>query len=293
MDTEQLQRSLQKCANTKIPQNINSKKVQQNKQKQPIKRAKSTASITPRGTKDSVGDAASSKGRTLKRSTSSASSTPRSSMGGEDDSPLNSARMNLVSLKIEGDETVKGDHEIYRNVPQLRDERQELLRKIAVLDGRVEGMFRMKGIYQRFCSAMQNFSAAIFKLDRNNQGVPYVTNVKNLVLKMYEEFNSTEVKSEIARMQIQQVPFLEDLMTQFANFHQLCESILVTHINYHVTFLEDFHLVAGKIRGIMKTIITLMYDDAENAENVDDNIIGDKEIEEASAKVYTMFSARR
>jgi len=285
MEVEQLQLSLKKIVNNKSPRNGNNKK---QPPKRPIKRATSSASTTPRSPKDNTDDGVSSKGRNLKRSTSSASSTPRSSICGGEDSPLSSARLNLVSLKIEGDETVKGDREIYRNVPQLRDERRELLRKIAILDSRVEGMLRMKGIYQRFCSAMQNFSAAIFRLDRNNQGVPYVINVKNLVLKMYEEFNSAEVKSEIARMQIQQVPFLEDLRAQFSNFHQLCESILVTHINYHVTFLEDFHLVAGKIRGIMKTIITLMYDDDNDVDtrNGDDDIIGDKEIQEASAKVY-------
>ena len=109
-------------------------------------------------------------------------------------------------------------------------------------------------------------------------------------MKMNEEFNTGEVRLEIARMRKQQVPFLGDLLTQFDNFHKLCESILVTHVNYHVTYLEDFHLVSGKIRGMMKTIITLMYDDEQHEKHgipveEEEQVIGDQEIQEASSKV--------
>ena len=156
----------------------------------------------------------------------------------------------LIPLKVDGDDVIKGDIHSYWTIKLLREDRQDLLKKLAALDERVESMLRMKGIYQRFCLAMQNFSTAIFKLDRNNQGVPYVNNVKNLVSKMHEEFNTEEVRLEIEKMKQQQVPFLDDLLGQFENFQKLCESIIVTHIHYHVTFLEDFHLVAGKIRGM-------------------------------------------
>ena len=206
---------------------------------------------------------------------------------------MNSAR-ELIPLKTPGDEKLQGEIHAYRSIKLLRYDRMELLRTVSLIDLQVENMLRMKGIYQKFCAAMQNFSTAIFKLDRNNQGVPYVVNVKNLVMKMNEEFNTDEVRLEIAHMRQQQVPFLGDLLTQFDNFQKLCESILVTHVNYHVTYLEDFHLVSGKIRGMMKTISNLMYEDEDKkvkmVDGDEDQIIGDKDIQEASAKVFISIS---
>ncbi|XP_066928197.1 uncharacterized protein [Clytia hemisphaerica] len=221
------------------------------------------------------------KPKTQRSTSKSASTTPRTTPRGDDVPQMTCART-LVPLKVEGDDVIKGDIHSYRTIKVLREDRKDLLKKLAALDERVESMLRMKGIYQRFCMAMQNFSTAIFKLDRNNQGVPYVNNVKHLVSKMHEEFNTEEVKSEIEKMKEQQVPFLDDLLGQFGNFQKLCESIIVTHIHYHVTFLEDFHLVAGKIRGMMKTIITLMYDDESTSKDDDDNIIKDQDIQEAA-----------
>lgn len=158
-------------------------------------------------------------------------------------------------------EDITGAAEKYDSIPALRIQRRELLDQLMKVDFEIESMFRMKASLQKLCTVMEEFSASIFQLNRNNQGVPYVANVKALMENMFKDFNSSLVQGDIIMMNHENIPFVRDLNVQFGNIHKLCETIIVTHTSYHVTYLEDFHMVAGKIRGMLKTIMVMFYDD--------------------------------
>lgn len=203
----------------------------------------------------------------VKRKTSTSSSprknssirTPRSARGAPRKESIQKTECVFVETESHAEETVKH----YDSVPTLKIRREELIQQLNAVDYKIENMSNMKNTLLKFCVTMEEFSNSIFKLSRNNQGVPYVANVKSLIESLYQQFNNTPIQSDIARMNEEDIPFVRDLNVQFRNLSKVCESIIVTQINYHVTFLEDLHMVCGRLRGMMKTLIIMFYNEED------------------------------
>ncbi|XP_057292109.1 uncharacterized protein LOC130614689 [Hydractinia symbiolongicarpus] len=158
----------------------------------------------------------------------------------------------------------------YNTVPGLKERRSQLMDRVYVIDGKLRNMQELRGLLKKISGTMRDFSKRIFKLERNQQGVPYVGAVKGLVKKMNDEIECETMKRDLGKMNADDVPFVIEVNLQFRNVRQICENIIVHHIHYNVTYLEDFHLVCGKIRGIMKTLIALYYNDKIGDDLLDD-----------------------
>ena len=155
----------------------------------------------------------------------------------------------------------------YESVKELKEAQDKLVRHMKQIDDKLVTMKEHKVILAYLSSQMKESSRVAFELKRNNQGVPFVNAVKELIKRIHEAFNNNTNKKRTHQITIDDVPFIADVNATFKTFGQVCERIILTTVNYNVTYLEDFHLMTGKIHGMIESIIALYYKDITDDED--------------------------
>lgn len=150
----------------------------------------------------------------------------------------------------------------YRSINDLKAARYNINKCMERINDQLNNMKEHKTILSFISSQMKESSHAALELKRNNQGVPFVNAVKELVKRVHEKFNNDINKKRFTKITADDVPFVVHINEIIKIFGKICQRISLTTVNYNVTFLEDFHLMAGKLHAMIEFVLILYYQDA-------------------------------
>eukprot|EP00794_Sanderia_malayensis_P015046 gene15046-16599_t len=172
-----------------------------------------------------------------------------SSVGGVDDT---------VVGKCNG---LKQNVNIAKSIKKLRDEKSGLETRLKEVEALLDTASRDKANLLCLCEKLQTWAERIKIANRNNQGVPYVRDVKAVCNEILTEVKREAFQKSYTSMMESDIPCFSLVSDVMKALEKVCSKVLQNEANYNAMWVEEMRQLIGRLTGSANAILDLHFEE--------------------------------
>ena len=153
------------------------------------------------------------------------------------------------------------DVSVFKSVSKLKEEKAILEAKLRDVESRLGKSFEQKQDFQALNEQLKAWSSRIQAANRNNQGVPYVRDIKEICNKILNEMRKGEFKKITEETLTLDVQCFRQVHDGIKNLEKLCSKVLQNEANYKATWVEEMRQLIGRLIGSSNAILDLYFEE--------------------------------
>lgn len=149
---------------------------------------------------------------------------------------------------------------VFKSILKLKEDKKDLETKLREVESSLEKSTRYKKDLMLLNEDLKAWAARIQAANRNNQGVPYVRDIKDICNKILSEMRKDEFKKIYGDTLAAEVPCFKQIYDGINNLERLCSKVLQNEANYKATWVEEMRQLIGRLIGSSNAILDLYYE---------------------------------
>ena len=149
---------------------------------------------------------------------------------------------------------------VFKSILKLKEEQGDLQKKLNEVEKLLEKSQSYKQDLQHLNEDLKAWASKIQSANRNNQGVPYVRDIKEICNKVLGEMRKPEFKRIYGETLAMEVPCFEQIYDGVNNLEKLCSKVLQNEANYKATWVEEMRQLIGRLIGASSAILDLYFE---------------------------------
>lgn len=150
---------------------------------------------------------------------------------------------------------------VFKSILALKEEQRDLQMKLSDVEKSLERCSRYKQDLLLLNEDLRSWAAKIQAANRNNQGVPYVRDIKDICNKILAEMRTQEFKKIYGETLALEVPCFNQIYVGTNNLEKLCSKVLQNEANYKATWVEEMRQLIGRLIGSSSAILDLYFEE--------------------------------
>ena len=152
------------------------------------------------------------------------------------------------------------DIKVFKSILKLKEEKLELETKLNDVEKSLDKCRNYKQDLLHLNEELKSWAAKIQSANRNNQGVPYVRDIKDICNKIMGEMRKAEFKKIYGETLALEVPCFRQIFDGINNLEKLCSKVLQNEANYKATWVEEMRQLIGRLIGSSNAILDLYFE---------------------------------
>lgn len=138
----------------------------------------------------------------------------------------------------------------------------ELTSKVKELENLEESLSKQRQDLEYIDNCIKKWSCDFDKVPRNNQGVPYVRNVKEISSQVSRLLNDIhgDFYFRMQNLVIADVPCFQQVYEGLETLKKQLTRIVNDDVSYKATFIEEIRQLLGKLTGITATMLDIYFE---------------------------------
>ncbi|XP_032230767.1 uncharacterized protein LOC116614173 [Nematostella vectensis] len=149
------------------------------------------------------------------------------------------------------------------SLKRVHDKKEELNNQMKQLDALENSLLQQRKDLEYMDETIKGWSTSFDKMPRNNQGVPYVRNVKEICTGINRLLNDIhgDFYFRMQNLVTADVPCFQQVYEGLETLKKHITKILHDENAYKATFIEEIRQLLGKIRGVTATMLEVYFTD--------------------------------
>ena len=149
---------------------------------------------------------------------------------------------------------------IFKSILKLKEEQRNLQTRLSEVEKSLERCWNHKQDLLHLNDEFKSWASWIQSANRNNQGVPYVRDIKEICNKVLTEMRKEEFKKVYGESLALEVPCFKQVYDGINNLEKLCSKVLQNEANYKATWVEEMRHLIGRLIGASNAILDLYFE---------------------------------
>jgi len=149
---------------------------------------------------------------------------------------------------------------IFKSILKLKEEQRDLQTRLSEVEKSLEKCCNYKQDLLHLNEELKSWASRIQSANRNNQGVPYVRDIKEICNKVLTEMRREEFKKVYGETLALEVPCFKQIYDGINNLEKLCSKVLQNEANYKATWVEEMRQLIGRLIGASNAILDLYFE---------------------------------
>ncbi|KAK3730097.1 hypothetical protein QZH41_003642 [Actinostola sp. cb2023] len=148
------------------------------------------------------------------------------------------------------------------SLKRVVDRKTELASKVKELEKLEQSLTRQQQDLEYITACIKNWAKDFDKVPRNNQGVPYVRNVKEIASQISRLLNDIhgDFYFRMQNLVTADVPCFKQVYEGLEILKKQLNKILHDDVPYKASFIEEIRQLLGRLTGITSTMLDIYFE---------------------------------
>ncbi len=156
---------------------------------------------------------------------------------------------------------VRMDVNIAKSIKKLREEKLCLQARLTEVDRLLDKSSSDKENLLCLCEKLKTWAEKIKMANRNNQGVPYIRDIKVVCNEILTEIRKDEFQKRYIDMLQSDIPCFSLVSDGMKSLEKVCSKVLQNEANYNATWVEEIRQLIGRLTGSANAILDLHFEE--------------------------------
>ncbi len=161
--------------------------------------------------------------------------------------------------KING--LVQNNVNISTSIRKLEEEKAKLQAKLKSVEGSLLTNSRNKENLLGLSEKLKRWADKIKSANRNNQGVPYVREIKVVCNEILTEINKEDFQKRYTSLLESDIPCITLVSDGMKALENVCCKVLQNEANYNAIWVEEMRQLIGRLSGCTNAILSLHFEE--------------------------------
>ena len=149
---------------------------------------------------------------------------------------------------------------VFKSILKLKEEQRGLQTRLSEVEKSLDECLSYKHDLVHLNEELKTWALKIQSANRNNQGVPYVRDIKEICNKILGEMQKPDFKKIYGETLTLEVPCFKTIHDGINNLEKLCSKVLQNEANYKATWVEEMRQLIGRLIGASNAILDLYFE---------------------------------
>ena len=150
---------------------------------------------------------------------------------------------------------------LFKSILKLKEEKRSLEFKLQAVETMLQTGLTHKQQLSDLNVQLKTWAERIQAANRNNQGVPYVRDIRDICNKILADMRRGDFKNTYDEKLVQDVPCFRQVFDGLENLEKLCSKVLQNEANYKATWVEEMRQLIGRLIGSTNAILDLYFEE--------------------------------